>query len=278
MPSSESQEERAREDGREDDKEKAATETRPLPEEAASAKADEPAWPPAEARPEAPAASEASTEGASAEGAPAAEVPAADAAAAAEAIVAKPEEPPAPKVDETPSEPPLGPAAEPKQEMGFSESTLHWLVDGDKPVEALTDDPGTAPHYDPRAPVAGRRRTVAVIGGAAIVAFAVAALLHAQAAGHRTDSAADANEPAEVMSQRAEAALAAGRSGEAMELARLAIAANPRLADPYLVVGKLERDSGRLAESRDAYRKYLDLAPIGTHAGAARAALAALPP
>ena len=186
--------------------------------------------------------------------------------------------PPAPKPDEASAAPQLAPAAEPKQEMGLSESTLHWLVDGEKPVEALPDDPGTAPHYDPRAPVPGRKRTVAVIGGAAVLAFAVAALLHAQAGGHRADTAADANEPAEVLTQRAETALVAGRSGEAMELARLAIAANPRLADAYVVVGKVERDSGRLAESRDAYRKYLDLAPIGTHAADARAALAALPP
>ena len=76
--------------------------------------------------------------------------------------------------------------------MGLSESTLHWLVDGEQAVEPVANDPGTAPHYDPRAPVAGRKRTVVVIGGAAIVAFVVAVVLHGQAARNR----ADANTPA----------------------------------------------------------------------------------
>ncbi|HVV50165.1 MAG TPA: hypothetical protein VHO06_10935, partial [Polyangia bacterium] len=169
-------------------------------------------------------------------------------------------------------------AAEPKQEMGLSESTLHWLVDGEVPVEALAHDPATAPHYDLRAPVAGRRRTVAVVGGAAILAFVVAGVLHAQAGRHHADAQATAAEPADVLTHRAEAALTAGRSGEAMDLAHLAIAANPRYADAYVIVGKVQRDSGRLAESRDAFRKYLDLAPIGAHAEEARAALATLPP
>ena len=275
MPSSEPHEETADQEAKATAQAKATaneTDTRP-PEAATGAKADEPAWPPVEARPEEPAPGEPPSEAASA----VAE------AAPAEAILTKPEAPPAPeqpaapKADEPNAEPEL-PAAEPKQEMGLSESTLHWLVDGEQPVDALPNDPGTAPHYDPSAPVPGRKRTVAVIGGAAILAFAVAALLHAQAGGHRADSAADANEPGEVVTQRAEAALAAGRSGDAMELARLAIAANPRLADAYVVIGKIERDSGRLGESRDAYRKYLDLAPIGTHAAEARAALATLPP
>ena len=63
----------------------------------------------------------------------------------------KPEEPPPGKGDE---EHPL--AAEPKQEMGLSESTLHWLVDGEQAIEPVANEPGTAPHYDARAPVAGR--------------------------------------------------------------------------------------------------------------------------
>ena len=216
-------------------------------EEKAAAPAAEPAWPPVEARPE--------------EAAP---------AAGEEAVLSKPEAAAAPKTEE--------PAAEPKQEMGLSESTLHWLVDGEQPVEPLSNDPSTAPHYDASAPVAGRRRTIAVIGGAAILAVIVAALLHAQAAGHRAEVAATAVEPAAVLTQRAETALAAGRTGEAMDLAHLAIVADPRFADAYAVEGKVQRDSGRLAEARDAYRKYLELAPIGVHAEEARQALAALPP
>jgi tetratricopeptide (TPR) repeat protein len=172
------------------------------------------------------------------------------------------------------------PAAEPKQEMGLSESTLHWLVDGEQAIEPVANEPGTAPHYDPRAPVAGRKRTVAVIGGAAILALVVAVVLHGQAARNRAagDAPAANKEPAAVLTERAEAALAQGRAGEAMDLAHLAISSDPRFSDAYIVVGKVQRDTGRLSESRDAYRKYLELAPLGTHAEEARAALAALPP
>jgi tetratricopeptide (TPR) repeat protein len=240
-------------------------ETRPAPEAPAAARAesDEPAWPPAEAQPEA-------TAPASAEIAPTA----ATATATDEPVLTKPEELPTAKGDE-----PL--AAEPNQEMGLSESTLHWLVDGEQAVEPVSHEPGTAPHYDPRAPVAGRKRTVAVIGGAAIVALVVAIALHGQAARNRaaagTPAAATA-EPAAVLTERAGAALAQGRAGEALELANLALGSDPRFSDAYIVVGKLQRDTGRLPESRDAYRKYLELAPLGTHAEEARAALAALPP
>ena len=172
------------------------------------------------------------------------------------------------------------PAAEPRQEMGLSESTLHWLVDGEQAIEPVANEPGTAPHYDPRAPVAGRKRTVAVIGGAAILALVVAVVLHGQAARNRAtgDAPAANTEPAAVLTQRAEAALAQGRAGEAMDLAHLAISSDARFSDAYIVVGKIQRDGGRLSESRDAYRKYLELAPIGTHAEEARAALSALPP
>ena len=242
-------------------------ETRPAPEAPAAARAesDEPAWPPAEAQPEA-------TAPAPAELAPTAAT--ATATATDEPVLTKPEEPPPAKGDELL-------AAEPKQEMGLSESTLHWLVDGEQAVEPVAHDPGTAPHYDPHAPVAGRKRMVAVIGGAAIVAFVAAIALHGQAARNRAAAgtpAVAAAEPAAVLTQRAGAALAQGRAGEALDLANLALGADPRFSDAYIVVGKVERDTGRLPESRDAYRKYLELAPLGTHAEEARAALGALPP
>jgi hypothetical protein len=245
-------------------------ETRPAPGEPAAANAHtakahtdepaeprEPAWPPAESRPEEPAAAE---------------------AAAPDAVLTKPAEPSVPAEPSLPAKP-AEPAAEPSQEMGLSESTLHWLVDGEKPVEPVANDPATQPHYDPRAPVAGRKRTVALIGGAAVLAFIVALLLHGQAANNRAAVEAPARaEPAAVLTQRAEAALTAGRSGEAMELARLAIGVDGRSSDAYIVVGKLQRDSGRLADARDAFRKYLELAPLGTHAQEARDALTTLPP
>ena len=79
------------------------------------------------------------------------------AAATDEPILTKPEEPAAAtdakaaKLDEA--------AAEPKQEMGLSESTLHWLVDGEQAIEPVANEPGTQPHSsDPRAPVAGPQK------------------------------------------------------------------------------------------------------------------------
>jgi hypothetical protein len=246
-------------------------ETRPAPGEPAAAKdhPDEPVWPPAESRPDETAAPDGAAPDAAAPDA------AAPDAAAPDAVLTKPEEPAA----EEPAEKPGDLASEPKQEMGLSESTLHWLVDGEQPVEPVANDPATQPHYDPRAPVAGRKRTFAIIGGAAVLAFVVALLLHGQAANNPAPVAAPAPvEPAAVLTQRGEAALAAGRSGEAMDLAHLAIGADPRSSDAYIIVGKVQRDSGRLPESRDAFRKYLELAPLGTHAQEAREALAALPP
>ena len=44
--------------------------------------------------------------------------------------------------------------------MGLSNSTLHWLEDGEQADPSRLTEPGTMPSYDPRAPVAGRKRTV----------------------------------------------------------------------------------------------------------------------
>jgi len=246
--------------------------TRLAPEGPATAPAreDEPAWPPAEAQPR-----ESSPPPAPDSGLAEPTTSSAVAAATDEPILTEPEEP------EDAKDAKLDvPAAEPQQEMALSESTLHWLVDGEQAIDPVTNEPGTAPHYDPRAPVAGRKRTVAVIGGAAILALVVAVVLHGQAARNRPtgDAPAANTEPAAVLTERAEAALVQGRAGEAMELAHLAISSDPRFSDAYIVVGKIQHESGRLLESRDAYRKYLELAPIGTHAEEARAALTALPP
>jgi tetratricopeptide (TPR) repeat protein len=255
-------------------------ETQPA-EEAAKAGADtnDPAWPPVEARPDEPSPAAGTDESGKA---------AAPAALVEEPpILTKPADPQPAETEAAGAKPPQAEqeqgaweekASEPKQEMGLSESTLHWLVDGEQPMEPPENEPGTGPVYDSRAPVAGRKRTVAVVGGAAVVALVVAAFLHFQAAGHQTAAEAPTVDSASVLTQRAETALGAGRAGEAMDLAHLAIAANPRFADAYVVVGKVQRASGRLPEARDAYRKYLELAPIGTYAREARDALTALPP
>ncbi len=245
-------------------------ESRPAPEAPATERppSDEPAWPPPEARPEETAAASAEP---------------ADPATTAPAPTA--EEPPLTKPEAAPpaqaAEPSVPAAAEPKQEMGLSESTLHWLVDGEQAVEPVGNGPGTAPHYDPRAPVAGRKRTIVLIGGAAIVALVVAVVLHGEAARNRAAVSSPmvaSTEPAALLTRRAEVALAQGRSAEALDLANLAIGSDPRFADAFIVVGKVQRKEGRLPASRDAYRNYLELAPLGTHAAEARAALATLPP
>src|SRR5579862_2960223 len=122
-------------------------ETRPAPGEPAAPSAHpgepaEPHWPPAEARPEEPANAEAS-------------------AAATDELLTKvepkvepspaaqPEQPAAklelPAAAATPATPGAEPASEPNQEMGLSESTLHWLVDGEQPVEPIANDPATQP-------------------------------------------------------------------------------------------------------------------------------------
>jgi tetratricopeptide (TPR) repeat protein len=169
------------------------------------------------------------------------------------------------------------PAAEPKQEMTLSESTLHWMVDGDQPMDPRALDPSHQSRYDFRARAASRRRTFALVGAAAGLALIIAFVLHLVAA-HRPAPVDESADSASQITRRAELALAQGRSGEAIELAHLAIAANPRVPGAYAVVGAVARVAGRTVEARTAYTKYLELAPVGPHAAEARAALAALPP
>jgi hypothetical protein len=171
----------------------------------------------------------------------------------------------------------------PEQEMGFSPSTLHWLADGDvsqpysQPYRAT--GPVTLPSFDPRAPVAGRRRAILVVGGAGLLALAIAGGFFIQAEQRRAAElpAAVRVEPARDLTTRAEGALGANRIAEALELAHLALVADGRFADAHFVVAECERARGQALPARDAYRKYLDLAPLGKHAAAARTALTALP-
>jgi hypothetical protein len=172
------------------------------------------------------------------------------------------------------------PAATPQQEMGLSNSTLHWLEDGEQAIPGRLTEPGTMPSYDPRAPVPGRKRAYLVTGGAALIALIVAGWLYGAA---QSRHAAEvpvpvAVEPARDLTTRAEAALAANRIDEATELAHLALVADQRFADAHFVVGTIKQGRNQAAEARSEFRKYLELAPLGTHAEAARKALASLPP
>jgi len=172
------------------------------------------------------------------------------------------------------------PAATPQEEMGLSNSTLHWLEDGEQAVPGHLAEPGTMPSYDPRAPVPGRKRAVLVTGGAAAVALIVAGSFYVQAQKKHAGEtpAAVAVEPARDLTTRAETALAANRVDEAMELAHLALVADARFADAHFLVGTIKKARNQGAEARIEFRKYLELAPLGTHAEAARKALESLPP
>jgi len=172
------------------------------------------------------------------------------------------------------------PAATPQEEMGLSNSTLHWLEDGDQAVPGRLTEPGSMASYDPRAPVPGRRRAVLVVGLAGVVALIVAGTLFVNAQKRRAaePAAPVAVEPARDLTNRAEVALAANKVDEALELAHLALVADPRFADAHFVVGVCKQARHENNEARAEFRKYLELAPLGTHAADARTALSTLPP
>jgi len=188
---------------------------------------------------------------------------------------------PAPKADVAKA-PPEGemPAAAPQQEMGLSNSTLHWLEDGDQAVPSRLTEPGTMPSYDPRAPVPGRMRAVLVTGVAAVVALIVAGTLYAQAQKHKAEQPPPPPvvEPARDLTNQAETALAGNQVDHALELAHLALVADQRFADAHFVVAKVQQARNQAAAARDEFRKYLELAPLGTHSEEARKALTTLPP
>jgi tetratricopeptide (TPR) repeat protein len=163
--------------------------------------------------------------------------------------------------------------------MPFSNSTLHWLDDGEESARhEPTDTPITVPGYDPTAPVAGRRRAVLVVGGAGDIALLVTGVLKVMAPHHDAAAEATAADPARELTVRAQAAFDAHHVGEALELARLALVADPRFADAHFVLANCDRAHNQVPAAREEYRRYLELAPLGTHAAAARDALASLPP
>jgi hypothetical protein len=241
------------------------------------------AWPPPEAAPEG--------DGAKATASRASKKPAADAEKAAgpgdSGVMTAPDQAPKAgeaktgeeKTTEAKAHDAEMPAATPQQEMGLSNSTLHWLEDGDQAVPSRLTEPGTMPSYDPRAPVPGRKRAVLVTGLAAVVALIVAGTLYAQAQKHKAEQPAQPTvvEPARDLTNQAEAALAANQVDHALELAHLALVADQRFADAHFVVAKVQQTRNPTA-ARDEFRKYLELAPLGTHSEEARKALATLPP
>jgi hypothetical protein len=186
----------------------------------------------------------------------------------------------APATKPTPAADAQMPAAAPQEEMGLSNSTLHWLEDGDQAIPGRLTEPGSMASYDPRAPVPGRKRAYLVVGLAGLVALIIAGMLYAQAEKHRAaqEPSPVAVDPARDLTTRAETALAANRQDEALELAHLALVADQRFADAHFIVASVAQARNQNQTARDEFRKYLELAPLGTHAQAARAAMSSLPP
>ena len=164
--------------------------------------------------------------------------------------------------------------------MGLSNSTLHWLEDGEQAVPGRLTSPDRWPATT-HAPRPGRKRAVLVVGLTGAVALIVAGTMFINAQKRRRGGEPprppQSNRPR--LTNRAEAALAANKIDEALELAHLALVADPRFADAHFVVGICEQGAPREQRgARDEFRKYLELAPLGTHAAEARTALSTLPP
>jgi len=78
---------------------------------------------------------------------------------------------------------------------------------------------------------------------------------------------------ADILVMLARAEIDLGRAAEARNWARRALRVNRNLADAYVFLGGAEQAMGRPAEAKAAYKKYLELAPTGRHAGELRAIL-----
>ena len=61
-----------------------------------------------------------------------------------------------------------------------------------------------------------------------------------------------------------------------MRLANAALAADPRFADAYVIVGSIQQGANKNDAARAAYSQYLKLAPSGRYASDLRAILATL--
>lgn len=67
-----------------------------------------------------------------------------------------------------------------------------------------------------------------------------------------------------------------GRSGEAFAWGKKAIAADPNAAEAYVYIGGAEQSAGRGKAAKEAYRRYLQLAPTGRYAADLRAIVGSL--
>jgi tetratricopeptide (TPR) repeat protein len=178
----------------------------------------------------------------------------------------------------------------PAQELSFSESIAHWLAIGDSLGEAGQGDgsgegPAALSLDRPRAESAAgaRRRDFALIGGAAALAMVLVWVLHGQAQSRQAQADVEAGVPtirpagpAELLTRQAEKALAGGHGEQALSLATQAVKVDPGFPDAYVVIGSAHQSAGQRAEARQAYRRYLELAPLGRYAANLRRLLTLL--
>jgi tetratricopeptide (TPR) repeat protein len=66
-----------------------------------------------------------------------------------------------------------------------------------------------------------------------------------------------------------------GHSAEASQWATRALGLDPKTAEAYVLIARADMKGGRGEYAREAYRRYLELAPRGWHQAEARKALAA---
>jgi len=81
---------------------------------------------------------------------------------------------------------------------------------------------------------------------------------------------------ADALTMMAHVELNRGHLGRANELAQKAIAIDPNQADAYVIMGGVHQDSGRNAQAKVSYRRYLQLAPHGRYADEVRSIVGSL--
>lgn len=81
---------------------------------------------------------------------------------------------------------------------------------------------------------------------------------------------------ADALTMMAHVELNRGHLGRANELAQKAITIDPNQADAYVIIGGVHQDSGRNAQAKISYRRYLQLAPHGRYADEVRSIVGSL--
>jgi len=81
---------------------------------------------------------------------------------------------------------------------------------------------------------------------------------------------------ADALTMMAHVELNRGHLGRANELAQRSIAIDPNQADAYVIIGGVHQDSGRNAQAKVSYRRYLQLAPHGRYADEVRSIVGSL--